>query len=511
MALPITLRIFTALALVASASAVPLPREQVEAAAKDLAKNTRAALEETGVPGAAVAVVFEGKVILAEGFGVRAAGTKEPVDADTVFQLASLSKPVGSTVVAGLVGKGIVSWDSRISDLDPGFQMFDPWVTRNVTLRDLYAQRSGLPPHAGDLLEDIGYPRAEILHRLRLQPPNSSFRSAYAYTNFGLSEAAYAAADAAGRDWAALSDEILYRPLGMNRTSSRHADFTTRQNRALGHELVDGKWTHVEQRQPDAQSPAGGVSSSVNDLTRWMRLQIDDGTFNGKPIIDADALAETRHPVMLTGFSPFDGTPGFYGLGWNVRYDTSGRLQLNHSGAFALGAATFVALVPAEKLGVVILTNASPIGLPEGLGQTFLEQALTGKVTHDWMGIMRTAFAQMNAEGRTALPDKPPAQPSPAAAPATYLGRYDNAYFGPVEIVAKDNGLALVLGPKRLARPLAHWDRDTFTYAPVGENANGRAAVTFTLGPDGRASRVWIENLDVHGLGTFTRSRDPKN
>ncbi len=343
------------------------------------------------------------------------------------------------------------------------------------------------------------------MHRLRLQPPNFSFRSAYAYTNFGLSEAAFAAVD---KDWATVSDEILYQPLGMTRTSSRYEDFADRQNRALSHQLVDGKWEHVEQRQPDAQSPAGGVGSSVNDLTRWMRLQIDGGEFDGKQIIAADALAETHHPVMLTGFSPFDGTPGFYGLGWNVRYDTAGRLTLNHSGAFALGAATFVGLVPAEKLGVVILTNASPIGLPEGLGQTFLEQALTGEVMHDWMGTMRGVFAEMNAEGSTALPDKPPINPTPAGEPSTYLGKYGNDYFGPIKIVEQDDGLAFVFGPKPITRPLTHWDRDTFTYLPVGENANGPAAVTFTLGPDGRASQVWVENLDVRGLGTFPRVGD---
>lgn len=499
-----------ALLLLSSASAATVPREQVEAAARQLAQNAREALQTTGIPGLAVAVVFEDQVLLAEGFGVRAVGDPAPVDADTVFQIASVSKPVGSTVLAGLVGRGVMQWDSRISDLDPRFQFIDPWVTRELTIRDLYAHRSGLPAHAGDLLEDIGYSREEILHRLRFQPLATSFRSAYAYTNFGMTEAAQAAAQAAGKDWATLSEEILYRPLGMTSTSSRYAGFVARPNRALGHQLVDGQWRHVEQRQPDSQSPAGGVSSSVNDLVKWMRLQIDDGRFEGRQIIDSAALIATQRPVILTGFSPFDGLPGFYGLGWNVRYDTAGRLQLNHSGAFALGAATFVGLVPDARLGVVILTNASPLGLPEGLGQTFLEQALNGKTTQDWMALFGKVFAQMSADGRTTLPDKPPAHPTPPAPHSTYLGVYANDYFGPVEIVAlEDGGLALVFGPQRITRPLQPWDRDTFTYQPVGENAEGPAAVIFTLGPNGKATRVWIENLDARGLGSFTRTPKP--
>ena len=163
----------------------------------------------------------------------------------------------------------------------------------------------------------------------------------------------------------------------MTSTSSRYVDFVARKNKALGHVLVDGKWVQKFKRDPDAQSPAGGVSSSVNDVAKWMRLQLANGKFDGKQIVDEKALRETRSPHMLTGFSPFTGLPSFYGLGWNVSYDQQGRLRLNHSGAFALGAATHVNLAPSEQLGVVVLTNAYPIGLAEALGTTFLDIAFT--------------------------------------------------------------------------------------------------------------------------------------
>ena len=154
-----------------SVGADELTLEQVKAAATELEKLTENEMRTTGIPGIAIAVVFKDQVVFAKGFGVREVGEESPVDADTVFQLASVSKPIGSTVVAALVGEGLLSWDSRISDLDPGFEMHDAWVTREITVRDFYCHRSGLPDHAGDLLEDLGFTREEILRRLRYQKP----------------------------------------------------------------------------------------------------------------------------------------------------------------------------------------------------------------------------------------------------------------------------------------------------------------------------------------------------
>jgi CubicO group peptidase (beta-lactamase class C family) len=170
-----------------------LSLEKVKGATTELEKLTENEMRTTGIPGIAIAVVFKDQVVFAKGFGVREVGEASPVDADTVFQLASVSKPIGSTVIAVLVGEGLLSWDSRISDLDPGFEMHDAWVTREITVRDFYCHRSGLPDHAGDLLEDLGFTREEILRRLRYQKPNTSFRSGYP-THAGMTEGAISAA-----------------------------------------------------------------------------------------------------------------------------------------------------------------------------------------------------------------------------------------------------------------------------------------------------------------------------
>ncbi len=481
--------------------------EQVNQAVEEIQKLAADEIEKGTVPGLSIAVVFQDQVVCAKGFGVRNVQTNDPVDADTVFQLASLSKPLGSTLVAELVGEGKISWDSKINDLDPAFAMYDPWVTREITIRDFYSHRSGLPEHTGDLLEDLGFSRKEILYRLRYQRPESSFRSHYAYTNFGLTEAGVAAAKAYNLTWENASEQKLYGPLGMNSTSSRYADFMARTDKALGHVQENGKWVPKYKRDPDPESPAGGASSSANDLAKWMRLQLADGKFEGNQLVDEKALALTHSPQMLTGYSPLTGLPSFYGIGWNVNYDTEGRLRLGHSGAFALGAATSVLLVPSEHLGIVVLTNAAPIGFAEGLANTFTDLALYGKSTQDWMAIFKKAFLNPATFGVFAGTDysKAPAFPTPQLANTAYLGTYNNNFFGDIQIIEKGDGLAVIEGPRKLTFPLKHYDRDIFTCQTIGENAVGATGVTFTIGPEGKATTLAIENLNVRGEGTFIR------
>jgi CubicO group peptidase (beta-lactamase class C family) len=485
----------------------PIALEQVNQAVEEIQKLAANEVEKDTVPGLSIGVVFQDQVVCAQGFGVRNVQTQDLVDADTVFQLASLSKPIGSTLVAKLVGEGKISWDSKISDLDPGFAMYDPWVTREITIRDFYSHRSGLPQHTGDLLEDLGFSREEILHRLRYQKPESSFRSHYAYTNFGMTEAGVAAVKAYNLTWENASEQKLYGPLGMNSTSSRYADFVARMNKALGHVQENGKWVQKYNRDPDAESPAGGASSSANDLAKWMRLQLADGKFEGTQLVDEKALALTHSPQMLTGYSPLTGLPSFYGLGWNVNYDTEGRLRLGHSGAFALGAATSVLLVPSEHLGIVVLTNAYPIGVAEGLAFSFTDIALYGKPTQDWMAIFKKAFSDPATIGVFTGADysRPPVSPTPPLANTAYLGTYTNRFFGDIQIIDTGDGLAVIEGPRKLSFPLEHYDRDIFTYQTEGENAEGAAGITFTVGSDGKATTMVIENLNVRGEGTFIR------
>ncbi|UXN66557.1 beta-lactamase family protein (plasmid) [Phyllobacterium sp. A18/5-2] len=177
-----------------------------------------------------------------------------------------------------------------------------------------------------------------ILQRLRQVKPSSSFRSGYSYSNFGLTAGAVAVAKAFGMSCEDAADAKLYKPLGMSSTSSRYADFLTRTNRATLHAQLDGKWRALAKRDPDAQSPAGGVSSNARDLAQWMRLQLGNGKYNGKQLIKEDAIGSTHVPLMPLGKNPVSGTPVFYGLGWNVDYGKYGEVW-GHAGAFSVAHA----------------------------------------------------------------------------------------------------------------------------------------------------------------------------
>jgi CubicO group peptidase (beta-lactamase class C family) len=494
---------------VLAGTAAVVTRESIDASLPDLDALILDTMRKTGVPGLSVAIVHKDEVVYLKGFGIRQAGKTDTVDADTIFQLASLSKPVASTVLAALASDGIIAWDDPIVQHDPAFALHDAWVTREVTLRDMFCHRSGLPDHAGDLLEDIGYDRAEVLRRLRSIKPDSSFRAHYAYTNFGLTAAAVAAAKAAGKPWEDISAERLYRPLGMKTTSSRFADFVAAANRAAAHVRDNGIWVAKNTRDPDAQSPAGGVSSSARDMAQWLRLQMGRGVIDGHEIVKPAALDETHRPQIVSGPAAdvMIDHSAFYGLGWNVSYDQQGRIHWGHSGAFNLGAATCVNILPSEQIGIVCLTNAFPIGVPEAICRSYLDLALTGKIEKDWLALFGPAFVKITAPDYGTNVDfaKPPQMPSPALSASAYLGRYHNDLYGLIDVAETAAGLALKLGPKPLSFALHHFDRDVFTYQPAAENAGGPAAVTFTIGADGKAMSVAIENLDTNGQGTFTR------
>lgn len=485
-------------------SAVSVPPERIDRAVAALDRLATELMRKTGVPGMAIAVVHNDAVVYAKGFGVRQAGTNERVDANTVFELASVSKSLAATVVAGVVGHGAVKWSEPVEQYFPAFALADPWVSSHVTIGDMFAHRSGLPDHAGDLLEDLGYDRGEVLHRLALQPL-APFRVAYAYTNFGLTAGAEAVARARHTTWEQLSSDVLYKPLGMASTSSRFADYDAAPNKAVLHVRVGTHWVAKYTRDADAQSPAGGASSSVRDLAQWMRLQLANGKYNGRQVIDRTALLEMRHPNLVSNpISSPTARASFYGFGMGVSYDETGRLRLSHSGAFASGAATSYVLLPSEHLGIVVLTNGMPIGVPETLGAEFMDLAELGSIQRDWFAGYTPIFAALFGNpsalsNQTAPTIARPAQPDPA-----YVGTYANPYYG-TAFVRRDGGsLVMELGPHQERFTLAHWDGDVFSYMPRGENAVGISAVTFGKNAAG-ATTFTVEYLNATKLGTFTR------
>jgi CubicO group peptidase (beta-lactamase class C family) len=495
------------------APVVPVPplftKAEIDRAVTALPAIVEKAMRRTGVPGIAVGVVYKDKVIFARGFGVREVGKPGAIDPNTVFLLASVSKPIASTIVAKLVGEGLVKWDEPAKKLNPAFALSDPYVTQHCTIADLLSHRSGLHTGAGDLLEDLGFGRAYILSHLDQQPLDP-FRITYHYSNFGYTAGAIATATAAGKSWEDLAEQELFKPAGMTTASYAHAAYLARKDRAHIHvRLKDGSWVARYDRDPDAEAPAGGASALLNDMLRFLRLQLGNGTLDGKEIVKPDALAATHAPQMISAppRSPA-ARAGFYGFGWNVSYDDEGRARLGHSGAFELGTATNISFMPGEHVGIVVLTNGMPIGVAEAISAAFFDVAQNGHETVDWIGFMGHIFEAMRAADAPELDyAKAPANPKPARALAAYAGTYANPYYGPLTVSAVGGKLSMSMGPqgKPVTFALTHFDGDTFDFQTIGENANGLAGALFAMGKDGKADKVVLDYYNTTGLGSFVR------
>jgi CubicO group peptidase (beta-lactamase class C family) len=369
-----------------------------------------------------------------------------------------------------------------------------------VTVGDMFAHRSGLPDHAGDTLEDLGYDRRHVLERLR-QLPLDPFRISYAYTNFGLTAGAEAAAVNAGKSWEDLADEVLFRPLGMASTSFRFADYAARPDRAVGHIHVDGRYEPRYVRDADPEGPAGGASSSVNDMTRWLAMMLADGGYQGKQIVDSKALLPAVTPQIVSSRATEPAMrSGFYGYGFNVGPTSAARMSLSHSGGFQLGAGTNLVILPSADVAIVALTNATPSGVPEALTAQFADLVQFGEVREDWLKLYQAVMAPMEEPVGALVGQKPPASPAPAAPLASYVGTYQNDYWGPARITDKDGKLHLALGTK-LDVPLEHWDGSVFTYSWVAENSPPGTVSKATF--DG--NRLILEYYDTFKKGTFTK------
>ncbi|MCT2061143.1 serine hydrolase domain-containing protein [Dietzia cinnamea] len=543
-----------AVAVVLAACGVPLPdpvpgqspaaysglevsEDRIEYAIGKVTDIVEEELEASGVPGAAVAVVHNGEVALAEGFGVRSTETGESVDARTVFPLASISKPVSATVVAAESAGGRVGWDTPVREFLPWFALSDPRISDVVTVGDMFAHRSGLPEHAGDDLEDLGYERPAILHGLR-HLPLEPFRASYAYTNFGLTAGAEAVAASARTPWAELGRERLFDPLGMSDSSFSYDELLDRDNRAIGHVRApaaesgesSGEWIPADPaRDPDAQAPAGGLSSSVTDMARWMSMVLDDGKGpGGAQVVPSEALRQALTPQSVSA-PPRDAADrtGSYGYGFNIGTSSSGRVQWSHSGAFALGAGTAMLMMPSLDLGIITLTNAAPTGVAETINARFADYAQYGDPSLEWRELYTEQFGPLLDPVGDLVSTRQPSAPAPPRPAEELLGFYRNDYFGEIEVrptVADESSdtepsdtgssdvgspgagssgpeLALAVGPGPLVWPLEHWDGDTFAVSPVGENwpRGSRGSVTF------EGDTVTVELLDANGWGTFTR------
>jgi len=447
------------------------------------------------VPGAAVAVVAGDAAVYVRCFGVREAGRPEKVDKDTVFQLAAISKGFTATMLAALVTEREIGWDDPVGKYWAGFELWDLWVSRQVSFRDLMAQRSGLPAYAGDELEQFGYGRREILRRLRYLEPVAGFRAAYADQNALPTAAAEGASRATGESWERLVRTRLLAPLGMGSTVLSYRDYLDAPDRSGSHTMVSGAMRAGTPQDDDTFGPAGAVSSSIADMVPYLRMQLNGGALAGVRVAGGEALAATHAATTVTGDD--EAGPTAYALGWET-FGYFGRRVVQHGGDFSAGVSTMISMVPADGVGIVVLTNAFPEGhaLAAALTKTLYDLSFEGQPREDWLTVQQQLL-QDKLRGPILDPYQhlPAVPPSDAASPrkrAVYEGAFANAYYGRVTVRrGPGSGLSVRLGRGATLRYVP-WDGDTWRQPETG------TAAVFSV-RDGRARSVRLMVLDFAG------------
>ena len=483
--------------LVAAALALAAGPVQGQFRKRDFDAYVARGLEALRTPGAAIAVVRDGRVLFAKGYGIRARGDTGHVDAHTLFQIASNTKAFTTAALAILADEGKLSWDDPVTKFLPGFALYDPYVTRELTVRDLVTHRSGLGLGAGDLLWfHSNYSRAEIAYRIRFAKPASSFRSAYAYDNVLYIVAGEIVPAVAGTTWDEFVTRRIFTPLQMAETGTTIAYFTSSRNAAAPHAVERGTLQVVPIDSVDNTAPAGGIVSNVADLAKWLICRLDSGRYAGGRLFSERQAREMWSGQTILPIADPDPPlaalrPDFaeYGLGWRLR-DYRGRKIVTHTGGLA-GMSSQITLVPAEKLGIVILTN-SESDLMAALSYRLLDEFLDGGPRTDWVAAFVRAAQLDRAQADSTVLANRAARDSlskPSLPQERYAGRYRDELYGDAGITLEEGRLVLRFSRSpAFVGDLEHWQYDTFIARWRTAHLED-AYVAFSLNPDGSIDR----------------------
>ena len=462
------------------------------------------------IPGAAVAIVKDHRVVFAQGFGVRSLREGGKVDADTLFAIGSNTKAFTATAIGQLVQQGKISWDDPVLRWFPEFQMYDPRVTREITIRDLLCHRSGLGTFSGDLTTFGSiYDRAANINRIRFIKPTFDFRAGFGYSNLMFLVAGEIIPRVTGTSWDDFIKQQFFTPLGMNRSSTTFRELEAATNVATPHGLDQGKVVPIPHDNVDNVAPAGSINSSANDMAQWLLLQTGDGMRDGRQVVNPAVISETRKPHNLQpigdrrkALNPWTHFSA-YGLGWGLS-DYQGRLVVSHTGGLN-GMISIVAVLPEENLGVVVLTNFDTHPLTASVVYHVFD-AYLGVDSRHW----DTRFSEVIQEfldarklAKTKRDETRIRNTSPPLPVESYVGRYTSAVYGDAAITL-ENG-ALVVHPTAhptITGRLEHWQLDTFLCTWT-DRVWDQGLVYFDLNDEGKVSQFrvtvrpdWLDTLE---------------
>lgn len=457
-------------------------------------------MREFEVPGIAVGVIRDGKVIYTKGYGVRKLGAAEPVTPDTLFGIASNTKAFTAAALAMLVDEKKLEWDQRVVDVLPGFQMSDAYVTREMRVRDLLVHRSGLGLGAGDLLyfPPSNLSSAEVIRRLRYVPLATSFRSRYAYDNILYVVAGAVIEQVSGMPWERFIRERIFKPVGMAGSYPLLTQVPAGANIAAPHAKAEGILRTVATDALLGAAPAGAIQSSVNDVLRWVDVQLKRGKLaEGRLFSEAQSTEMWTPHVFMPNRKPPAELAGVksnfqsYALGWDVS-EYRGELMVSHTGGLP-GMVTRVTLLPERNLGVVVLTNQESGAAFQAVTMTALDLALGGAQT-DWVSAYLTVRKRQVAEAGKKVAEaagKRDANSKPSLPLAKYAGRYRDPWYGDVFVELKGEKLWIRFAHTPVLNgPLEHFQYDTFIARWPDRSLDADAYVTFSLQPEGGIAAI---------------------
>ncbi len=447
--------------------------DRVQARIPDIEAYIASGMKGFDVPGVAIGIVAGDKLVYAKGFGVRSKGSGVPVDTRTIFQIGSTTKAFLATTLAIMIDRGKLRWDDRVVDLDPGFQLKDPWVTREFRVFDLLAQRSGLPPYVNDGLGLLGFDEASLIRSLRYVEPVSSFRSTFAYTNITHLLAGRIVAKAAGApDGDTVLRQELLDPLNMKDSSYTAEAIIAAANHAEGHRWAPNGAIEVPFTQvfPYDFGGAGDINSTIEDMVRWVRLQLGNGSFDGRRIVSPENLAFTRTPKVAMSDKIS------YALGWAIQQTQNGSIVWHDGGTNGFGA--YVGMVPDKSVGVIVLTNEMNVGFPDAIGLWTLDRILDNPKVDYVADTLKAAKTKYETVAKLFAK---PANPRPFPPLAPLAGNFGNPSFGALAVAPEGDALVMKIQATGAKLELEPWDGEVFTVKlmPLGRFA----AIAKNLGP----------------------------
>ena len=468
---------------------------------KKLDQQFSQAQKDWGVPGLAIAIVKDDKVIFSKGYGVREMNKATPVDEHTLFAIASNSKAFTAATLAILVDQGKLKWDDKVVDRLPYFRLQDEYAAREMTIRDLLSHRGGLGTFSGDLIwYGTEYNAEEVVKHARYIPTASSFRSHYDYSNVMFITAGEVVHQITGMPWTDYVKANIIDRLDMTDTVLSVKDLKNKTNVATPHRLRDGKTLTIPWYRWDNASAAGGILSSVSDMSKWLRLQLNHGK-NGEQTIFSEASSYAMwspHTIIPISAKRAKDNPtthfAAYGLGWSLK-DYQGKKLVEHSGGYD-GMFSRVVMIPEENLGIVVLTN-STTGIESALANTIVDAAL-GVDGKDWIADNLKSFKssqERKTQAKAKWVGERVPNTKPSLAEADYAGTYGGAMYGNATVTQEDGKLVLRLLPnKDLVADLSHWHHDTYVLKWRQDMSwFDEGTVNFILDASGKVSEMKID------------------